>query len=129
MQYGAGKHIDFSPSAIQSGITASKLGFISRLLYQLTLCLTKLGICTFYLRIFQDRVSKRLNYAMMCAMVAYTIPLELVIIFQCNPVKGAWDFTIRSKCIDVLPGLYANGILNILSDALLIAFVVPRIRR
>lgn len=127
MNYGAGKHIQ--ASSIDDTISGIKLGLASRTCYQLVLSTTKLGICAFYLRVFRDRTSKMLSHGIMILVVIYTIPLELIVILRCKPVEAVWDYTIANqKCIDVRPGIYANAIFNILVDAGLIAFIVPRVR-
>jgi hypothetical protein len=65
-----------------------RLGFASRELYQVCLGTTKLGICAFYLRIFQDRVSKVIIRSTMGFVVLFTLGLSLGIIFQCKPIAG-----------------------------------------
>ncbi len=67
---------------------AMRLGFASRELYQVCLGTTKLGICTFYLRIFQDRVSKVIIRSTMFFIVIFTLGLSLGIFFQCEPISG-----------------------------------------
>jgi hypothetical protein len=50
IKFGAGIHVQFM--TLPNLVGALKIGFIARLLYQLCPCLTKLGICAFYLRVF-----------------------------------------------------------------------------
>jgi hypothetical protein len=64
---------------------------------------------------------------MMAFMVLYTIALELFVIFQCNPIDGAWEIFEGAKYMNQTPGVYTNSTLNILSDLLLIIFVVLRV--
>jgi hypothetical protein len=64
---------------------------------------------------------------MMGCMIVYTIPVELIVVFQCKPVEGLWSFLFDAKCINTVDGIYEMAILNILADALLIAFVIPRV--
>lgn len=66
---------------------------------------------------------------MMAFMILYTITLELLVIFQCNAIDGAWEIFERATCMNKIPGVYTNAILNILSDLLLIIFVVPRLSK
>lgn len=126
VNYGVGKHIQ--ASTINDSIIGIKVGLASRMCYQLVLSTTKLGICAFYLRVFRDRMSKMISVGMMVLVVLYTIPLELIVILRCKPIAAAWDFSIANqKCMDVRSGIYANAILNILVDAGLIAFIIPRV--
>ncbi|PMD27089.1 hypothetical protein NA56DRAFT_743445 [Hyaloscypha hepaticicola] len=87
---------------------AMRLGFASQELYQVCLGTTKLGICAFYLRIFQDRISK------------------VIIRSTMGPISGDWNM-IPAVCGNQDPGIITSATVNILSDVILIAFVTPRI--
>ena len=65
-----------------------RLGFASRELYQICLGTTKLGICAFYLRIFQDRIARVIIRSVMGFVALFTAALSLGIIFQCRPIYG-----------------------------------------
>lgn len=69
-------------------VVTMRLGFASRELYQVCVGTTKLGLCAFYLRIFQDRLSKILNRSLMGFIATFTLALSLGIIFQCRPIEG-----------------------------------------
>lgn len=73
-------------------VMTMRLGFASRELYQVCIGTTKLGLCCFYLRIFQDRVSKLLNWALMGFIATFTLALSLGIVFQCKPIEGKYCF-------------------------------------
>ena len=122
--YGMGHHEQFNPPS--DIIPTMKLAYSSRLIYQLVLFFTKLGLCFFYLRIFQDRKSKHLIYTIVAFLVITFIPIELIVIFQCRPVYGAWSLQ-PAKCIDNNPGIYASAAFNIFADAMMMGFVLPRI--
>jgi len=68
-----------------------KLGFASRELYQVCIGTTKLGICAFYLRIFQDRVSKIIIRSTMGFIALFTFALSVGIVFQCRPISGIYS--------------------------------------
>jgi len=70
-------------------VVAKRLGFASRELYQICIGTTKLGICAFYLRIFQDRFSKLFIWSLMGFVATFTLALSIGIIFQCQPISGA----------------------------------------
>jgi hypothetical protein len=127
-------------------VVTMRLGFASRELYQVCVGTTKLGLCAFYLRIFQDRLSKILNRSLMGFIATFTLALSLGIIFQCRPIEGTipllffsfekaanirvgdWN-NIPAVCGNQDPGIIASGIVNILADILLLIFVIPRIRK
>jgi hypothetical protein len=69
-------------------VLTMRLGFASRELYQVCVGTTKLGLCAFYLRIFQDRVSKVIIRSTMGFIALFTFALSIGIIFQCRPIYG-----------------------------------------
>lgn len=85
---GAGRHLVVQDlSKLGSTIL---LGFIGRILYLAALCTTKIAICAFYRRVFQDRWSKIFVYTMMGIVTAFTVPLIIGAIFQCKPIEGIY---------------------------------------
>lgn len=126
-KYGSGHHTSDIPiSLLKSSL---QIGFGGLIVYQVTLALTKISICFFYLRLFSDTIAKRLIYLTIAVILLYAIPTVLFSVFQCNPVRGYWIKTINSKCLNTLPAFYINSIGNILADIWLIIFVIPRIWR
>jgi hypothetical protein len=69
-------------------VLTMRLGFASRELYQVCIGTTKLGICAFYLRIFQDRISKVIIRSTMVFVALFTFGLSIGIVFQCRPIDG-----------------------------------------
>ncbi|KAF8853463.1 hypothetical protein BDZ45DRAFT_560611, partial [Acephala macrosclerotiorum] len=121
---GAGHHQIFQKES--QIVPAFKLAFISRFIYQVVLCLTKLGICVFYLRIFQDKLSKQFVYAMMAFTAVSTLIIEFVFVFQCSPVSDAWAI-VNSNCRPTNPSVIANAVCNIVADVAIMAFAIPRV--
>ncbi|KAF8859300.1 hypothetical protein BDZ45DRAFT_621279 [Acephala macrosclerotiorum] len=107
-------------------VLTMRLGFASRELYQLCLGATKLSICAFYLRIFQDHASKVIIKSTMGFIALFTFGLSIGIIFQCRPISGDWN-NVPAVCGNQDPGIIASAICNILSDIFLMIFVTPRI--
>lgn len=103
-----------------------KLAFASRVVYQFVLCTTKLGICSFYLRIFQDRHSKITVYALIGFILVSALAIEFTFIFSCKPVSGAWTLG-EQNCLPVNPSFIANTVCNVVGDLALMIFVIPKI--
>ncbi|EKG22483.1 hypothetical protein MPH_00218 [Macrophomina phaseolina MS6] len=123
--YGAGIHIDELPdSAIE---TNSKLDYASLLFYTLSLSLTKISICLFYLDIFADPLNRLLTKIAFAFIILYTVPLELVAMFQCNPVSAFWDPNIEARCLDMYAHFIVSATCNMLVDAFLVILVIPNI--
>jgi hypothetical protein len=127
--YGAGKHIEALEVAdIRQSL---KLAFATRLLYQVTLGTTKIGICMFNIRVFKDRVSKIWMYLSIGSVASFTVALLVAVIFQCTPVKSWWEVTPQpsGKCVSNLPGVIVSAACNIVTDALLLGFAIWRISK
>ncbi|TVY92729.1 hypothetical protein LAWI1_G004021 [Lachnellula willkommii] len=121
-RYGAGKHLHDVPfTSLEAGLN---LEYGTRITYFLALGFTKVSICLFYLRVFRERYSRIIAMGTMGFTILFTVPTVLVSIFQCNPVRGFWDKTIKSTCFNTNPNLYASAACNIAADTVLIILVV-----
>lgn len=121
-RYGIGKHIqDVSPAFLETGL---KLEYGNRIPYFLSLGFTKVSICLFYLRVFRERYSRIIAMGTMGFTILFTVPTVIVTIFQCSPISGFWDKTIKFTCINTNPSFYAAAACNIAADTVLIILVV-----
>ncbi|GAB1316080.1 Rhodopsin domain-containing protein [Madurella fahalii] len=103
--------------------------YIGLILYQLCLCLTKLSILAFYLRIFASRpLLRRLAWATVIGVVLFGCPLLFMSIFQCHPSAGLF-FGLPMKCFTFDPLLIASTSLHAATDAWLILLIIPCIMR
>lgn len=107
-------------------IATLQIAYASRIIYVFGITVTKLGIAIFYLRVFRDKTSTYLAYAIIAAVDICGIVLEGNVIFQCKPISGNWDLK-PAKCLPNVPVLYAIMGCNIVGDLLLMAFAIPRI--
>ena len=140
--HGSGRHLIVQkPDDL---LPTMHLAFAGRVLYQTCIGTTKLGICAFYMRIFQDRKSQIVIWAMAGAIAAFTLALTLGVLLQCQPIDGtvsiilsvqisdiypgAWS-PVPAKCIGQTPATIASGVLNILADVALLVFVIPKISK
>ncbi|KAK5654646.1 hypothetical protein OQA88_6967 [Cercophora sp. LCS_1] len=103
--------------------------YLGLIFYQLCLCLTKLSILAFYLRIFSSRpLERRLAWATVIAVLLYGVPLLFMSVFQCHPVAGQF-FGSPMRCFSFAPLLIASAALHTATDAWLIILIVPCIVR
>lgn len=98
-------------------------------LWLATAAATKASLLLLYYRLFSP--SKRFRLAVRVgAVVVFCqwLSLTLATIFQCRPVAAFWNRTIYdAKCID-LPGFtIASGVLNLLTDVLILCLPVPMV--
>ncbi|KAH8776000.1 hypothetical protein F5882DRAFT_162477 [Hyaloscypha sp. PMI_1271] len=123
VKFGSGRHSFLQ--TLPDVIATLKLAFISRIIYQFVICITKLGICTFYMRVFQDKQSKRVIYSLLGFIAITALIIELAFLFSCKPVSGAW--AIPPTCASPLASFYANTITGVIADVALMVFVIPRV--
>jgi hypothetical protein len=123
-RYGFGHHE--TPQDDQYVATTARLSFLSRIIYQLVLGTTKMGLCAFYLRVFQDHKGKVTIYPLMAFIYLLTIPLEIYILYQCYPGRLDGSGTPLA-CDSNSAGIYVSAVCNIIADYVPFVFVMPRI--
>ncbi|KAH8732978.1 hypothetical protein GQ44DRAFT_781737 [Phaeosphaeriaceae sp. PMI808] len=116
--YGAGKHLEyiFPPTHIS---VALKLNFITQPLYLFAICLVKVSVGLFLLRIAVQPFYRKLIIGIMSFMSFYTIGCFFTIMFQCTDLRVQWDRTVNGTCWTTftLKALsYTNQTLNIATD-------------
>ncbi|KAF2476493.1 uncharacterized protein BDR25DRAFT_375408 [Lindgomyces ingoldianus] len=123
--FGAGRHIDhIAPAGFQ---VAFKLNFVTQPIYLVALCLVKLSIGYFLLRLAVTTFYRRAIIFIMTFMGLYTTACFLTIILQCTNLAVLWDPTVKGTCwgVTTLKALsYTNVALNITTD-LLFAVIIP----
>src|ERR1700738_455515 len=81
--YGNGRHQSLQEPAAR--IISGQLSYATRVMYLFVLGTTKIGLCVFYLRIFQDRTSKIMIYTLVGFICAVTVALEVYVAARCRP--------------------------------------------
>lgn len=70
---------------------AEKWNYVSQFLLFLVICVTKISICLFVLRIKKTGWLKRFLYALIAGLVLTTLPCEIILFAQCRPLHAFWD--------------------------------------
>lgn len=52
--------------------------------------------------------------------ICFYLANVLSVIFQCNPVRKAWDTTTTGACIDTNLNFVITGVINVISDVLIL---------
>jgi hypothetical protein len=132
--YGAGRHIEYI--RIPDFQTSFKLNFITQPLYLFAICLTKISVGFFLLRIAVQPFYRRLIIGIMgklewflcmrskwliqaAFMSFYTIGCFFTLVLQCTDLRVQWDQSVKGTCwsTQTLKSLsYTNQALNILTD-------------
>lgn len=100
MRAGFGRHIYYIDAAHL--MRFKKLNFVSGLLTNLIICLVKLSVALFLLRIGGLRRSLRYSlFATIALLVSSTVATIVIIFVQCRPIAGIWDPTVAltAKCL------------------------------
>lgn len=118
-----------SPPPTEYSTASALRTYLGLIFYQLCLCITKLSILAFYLRIFSSRPpERRLAWATIIAVLLYGVPLLFMSVFQCHPVAGQF-FNQPMKCFTFEPLLITSASLHTATDAWLIVLIVPCVVR
>ncbi|KAJ2973277.1 hypothetical protein NUW58_g8977 [Xylaria curta] len=126
IRYGLGKHIQVVPlTSVEPYLLYT---YLSELYYAIDVTLIKLSVLALYLRLFNinNRYFKKSCYAMMVFVLAWGVAVLLTTVFQCTPVRAAWDKTILDlKCFDLAAFVIGSNVPNILADAVIIVLPLP----
>lgn len=89
---------------------------------------SKLSLLTFYLYLSPQFYFRIAVWASIVIVATYTAVITLLMIFHCNPIKKAFDFTITDGvCIDAGILYIATAVSNIITDVLLFALPIRTI--
>ena len=107
--------------------------YIDQTFYLICLCLTKVSVLFFYLRIFPTTAFRWAALANMSFVVISTVVLLFLQIFQCRPIHKTWTGWENEDwgeyCLDLNKLAYAAACLSIAQDALLILLPMPHLVR
>lgn len=71
------------------------------LIYLTACALPKLSILFLYRRIFTDKWTHIITWILIMTVILNWVCYGLACIFQCIPIQGAWDKTIKAKCVSI----------------------------
>ncbi|KAF4636593.1 hypothetical protein G7Y89_g1487 [Cudoniella acicularis] len=129
--YNAGGTMEFEEMSLDGLILTAKTIYINEMFMTATLTSVKFSILLWYRHIFSiDSFRKRCNVVLLlCAIWAITV--FFVLIFQCIPIKAAWDPVAKmaGKCINIGNIILGYEISNILLDISILALPIAQIRK
>ncbi|KAL6707604.1 hypothetical protein ACN47E_003954 [Coniothyrium glycines] len=104
--------------------------YICQILYAFAISLTKIAVISSYLRFIQEKGFRWSMYTIAMSILALWVTGVFVTVFQCQPVSGAWNFTLADRrCINYVNYLYASSAVNVLTDILLCVLPWPHLWR
>ncbi|KAI1764254.1 hypothetical protein GGR53DRAFT_494441 [Hypoxylon sp. FL1150] len=107
-----------------------KLYFFDELIYITALALTKISMLFFYLDVFPKKSFRICTYALIVINFTYAVTYDLLLIFQCNPLSGAWrtwDGEFEAQCISVNVLGWSAAAINIALDLAVIVLPLPEL--
>ncbi|KAJ5723256.1 hypothetical protein N7488_001291 [Penicillium malachiteum] len=90
-------------------------------IYITTAGIIKFSVLLMYYRIFPVRYIKIGGYILGGLTLAWVISIDLLAIFQCNPISKAFDRALPGHCINLKGALIGNGAPNFVTDILILA--------
>lgn len=91
---------------------------------------TKISIVCFYLRIFPQEQLRIWSYGLIAANILYFLAFEIITVFQCTPIEGAWlmwDGEFATTCRDVNLQAWVAAAVCIVLDVATIALPMPEL--
>ena len=130
VKHGVGQHVLYVP--FSNAYMINVLGFCVRIVHIVVLTTTKLSICLFYRRIFQDSLSNISSVVLMAFMTVFTVALFIDGFFACELRSAFWS-PASDKCTShsfttiTAFFIYGSATLSVVVDLLLMAFALWRI--
>jgi len=129
-RHGVGQHVVYVP--FTNAHIIQVLGFCVRIVHIVVLTTTKLSICLFYRRIFQDSLSKISSVVLMAFMTVFTVVLFIEGFFACDLGGAFWSpeggrCTGPSFARNIAFFVYGSATLSVVVDLLLMGFALWRI--
>ncbi|KAL8865062.1 MAG: hypothetical protein Q9174_007091, partial [Haloplaca sp. 1 TL-2023] len=119
--------ITIPPSVVESGLKAT---YGAGILTIFTITAAKLSILFLYRRIFVvDKAFRLASSIMLVICVAWCIASVFPLVFQCAPVRKAWQPLIEGRCISLKTYLLAEEIPNCIMDLVLVFLPVGVIKK
>ncbi|KAJ6078796.1 hypothetical protein N7467_008549 [Penicillium canescens] len=125
-RYGLGLPLKYRPKP--DFPTYSKLNYAGRPFYQVGIAGFKASLGLSYLRLISG--TSKITYRIVIWIVIAVCTLghiagALVLIFNCTPVRRAWNSHIEGTCLPVGATFYGLAIFTIICDVLIIVLPIP----
>ena len=80
-----------------------------------------------YRRLFPTRRFLIAVYSVGALVLCYTTAAVLVYLLQCIPIQANWMQSIESTCINVDLALTIFGVINVITDVIIIVLPIPQL--
>ncbi|KAM5526916.1 hypothetical protein FOXYSP1_20749 [Fusarium oxysporum f. sp. phaseoli] len=125
-KYGLGYHTWEQPTSAY--VPYMKSFYTSVVVYNITMCLVKIGILFQYRRVFALPIIQRITLYGIIFMVAWTVVIAFLNILVCVPVAKFWDSNLPGRCLDALTIWYVMAGFNLVTDIAIFCLPLPVIK-
>ena len=87
----------------------------------------KISTLLLFARIFPGRKFRLLLWSVGIFVAMYSGIQILTAIFQCRPIRGAWDTTVKAQCIKINLVFMILAGMNVLTDLIILCAPLPMI--
>ncbi|KAL7755561.1 hypothetical protein ACKLNR_014659 [Fusarium oxysporum f. sp. zingiberi] len=121
--YGLGHHT--WEQSKENYVAYMKAFYASVLVYNVAMCLVKIGILLQYRRVFAIPILQALTFYGLVIMVAWTITIAFLNALICVPVAKFWNSTMPGHCTDPLTVWYVMAGFNLVTDITVFCMPLP----
>ncbi|KAG8666767.1 hypothetical protein FPOAC2_11893 [Fusarium poae] len=125
-KYGLGYHTWEQPKSAY--VPYMKSFYASIVIYNIAMCLVKIGILLQYRRVFAIQVIQTITFYGTALMVAWTVVIAFLNILICVPVAKFWDNELPGRCLDPLLIWYIMAGFNLTTDIAIFCLPLPVIK-
>ncbi|PVH98848.1 hypothetical protein DM02DRAFT_484891, partial [Periconia macrospinosa] len=137
-QHGLGKHLLAMLASPTDYTEFLKINYAHAIIVMIGVSAVKVSIALSLIRLSPQRKYSQFLWGIIIFVVAMTLACALTLIFQCIPVRAAWDFSLRppptgtgtARCYPIYTfrniGLM-NSSFNIITDVLFATLPIPLI--
>lgn len=106
-----------------------QVAVICLICYSLSIMLSKVSILVLFLRSFPQKPKKAI-YAIIAAVVLYSLVTSTHWLFDCQPIEKFWDLRItRGSCIDWTKINIFSGVMNTATDIFILLLPIFLLRK
>ena len=96
-------------------------------LYAVAIATVKISVLLFYRRIFPSPYFHIVLRIVGGFIMCYSLLHVLLFIFQCRPVRGAWDPFVQAECVHVDELFIVMSAFNVLTGITILCLPIPLI--
>ncbi|RMX85012.1 hypothetical protein D0869_04142 [Hortaea werneckii] len=127
---GAGRHVQYLDP--KDNIQGLRLNFVTQPLCLVALCLTKLSVGFFLLRLTPSKRHVRIIWGVMILTLLSWLGNFLTVLLQCQPLRKVWDLSQPGRCIpqnQLKIAAFFNSSVSALTDLIFALLPIPLVRR